>query len=149
MSPPFAASRNRPENRPAPGKPAGARSGIRPLKGVCSYLEINVLSVRDQKWSIKVLKTQRFDETGVVNISPDTVGNLNSVSDALLLHPMPGADEQNLARLVAKSVLQSALPVLPAAQSGHVRPYFMAGRCQSRPKLDGEPVFLRIGVADE
>ena len=112
-------------------------------------LEVDVLGVRDQERDVEVRQAQRDDEFPVADGPAHGMGDLNLVSDALLLDAMFRADEQDLACSVAECVLQQTLPVLPAAQSEYIRPDFVAGGGESRAEPDGEGVVLGVGVIDE
>ena len=112
-------------------------------------LEVDVLGVRDQERGVEVRQAQRDDKFPVADGPADGMGNLNLVSDALLCDSMLRSDKQNLACSVAERVLQQTLPVLPAAQSEHIRPDFVAGGGESRAEPDGEGVVLGVGVTDE
>ena len=112
-------------------------------------LEVDVLGVRDQERGVEVRQAQRDNESSVADGPAHGMGDLNLVSDALLLDAMFRADKQDLACSVAECVLQQTLPVLPAAQSEHIRPDFVTGGGESRAEPDGEGVVLRVGVTDE
>ena len=112
-----------------------------PIRSVAARFGVSVSSV--PKWTARcratgsegpdrpvdvVWATELHAISSAADAAAQRVGYLNFIPDTLLLYATFRADKQDLAHLVAECVFQQTLPVLAAAQSEHVFPYFVPGR---------------------
>jgi hypothetical protein len=89
-------------------------------------LEVNVLSLRNQKRRIERRKAQRNNELVIHDCTTDVTCNLDLVADALLGYGTRICYQQHLARPLTQRLFELSLPIVTTAKSQNVSPNFVA-----------------------